>query len=388
MPLSDEEYDDYVLIIWISEACDDLISCERVDQSGIVNSSLSMKVFIALMGGKPIDYERIPNMDATCVNKPELYNGMIPVYYEDGNWKIADSTNSNESMVWYDYDDSKWANAVFVNTDEYAESDEGTIISQEDILGYYVWIPRFKYKLWNDGINITDSYNAYKNGIDIVFESGINSSDTVKCGDSKCIYEKNKYLTHPAFADNLRGFWISKYEISEGNKFIPNVESLKNESLDSYKNIISGLSTTYNLSDTVDSHIVTNLEWGAALYLSHSKYGVCSSDGCKDISANATYISESNKQDTTTRNVYGVYDMAGATPEYAVGSFAVGTAIEEVRITDSTTWYNGNYLAINNDYILRGGMERGLFFTSDIGMYDVSTRSVLVSKEKEDLVVG
>jgi len=386
LPMANEEYDNYVLIIWISEACEDITTCERVDQSDIVNSVMDMKIFIALASGEPVLYERVPNMDATCVNKPELYDGMIPVYYSEGEWRVADKTNSSNSQLWYNYGDSRWANAVMVNNSNYIESKPGTVVLQEDILGYYVWIPRFKYKLWNNGNEISDSYNAYEKGIDIVFESGVNSSGTIKCVDDRCASKKNEYLTHPAFSNDLRGFWISKYEISEGNKFIPNVESLKNETLDSYKNIISKLSTTYGLSESVDSHIVTNLEWGATLYLSHSKYGVCAEGKCEKISMNNTYISESDKQDTTTRDVYGVYDMSGGTSEYVVGTTMMGSAIDEVRVSEFDTWYNGSYMNTDGDYIIRGGLDRGMFTTSGIGMFDVSTRSVLVSKREKDLV--
>ena len=378
LPLPNEAYDNYVLLIWISEACDDLTTCELVSQNDIVNSIMDMKVFIALSSGEKVIYERVPNMDNTCVNKPLLHEGMIPVYYSEGEWRVADKTNSNENKAWYNYGESKWANVVLVNNDKYIDSKEGTIVLQEDILGYYVWVPRFKYKLWNDGNNIEDSYNAYQKGIDIVFESGVNSSGTVKCVDGKCVAKVNSYLTHPAFSDDLRGFWISKYEISNGNKFVPNVESLRNESLDSYKNIISNLSTTYGMTE-VDSHIVTNLEWGATLYLSHSKYGVCSSGKCDSISVNSSYVSEKDKQDTTTRNVYGVYDMAGGTAEYVVGDALIGSAVSEVRVSEYETWYRGSY-ATYNDYLVRGGFERGMFTTSGIGMFDVTARSVLTSK--------
>ena len=377
--MAGEAYDNYVLIIWISESCEDLSTCDLVDQSGIINSVMNMKVFIALASGEKIEYERVPNMDGTCVNRPELYSGMIPVYYDTGEWKIADKTNSMNSRKWYNYGESRWANAVVVNTDKYNESKEGSVIESQDILGYYVWIPRFKYKLWNDGNTITDSYDAYKKGIDIVFESGVNSSGTVKCFDGKCAAKADSYLTHPAFLENSRGFWISKYEISEGNKFVPNVESLRNQSLDSYKDIMNNLSTYYGIQDNVDSHVVTNLEWGATLYLSHSKYGVCVDNKCANISINDTYVSEKDKGDTTTCDVYGVYDMSGGTPEYVVGSSEIGSATNEVRINEFETWYGGSY-SENSEYAVRGGIERGMFSTSGIGMFDVSTRSVLVSK--------
>ena len=380
LPLSNEAYDNYVLIIWISEACEDLATCKLVNQTDIINSVMNMKVFIALSSGEPILYERVSNMDATCVNKPELYDEMIPVYYDKGEWRVADKTNSKENNVWYNYGESKWANAVVVNTDKYNDSKIGTIVNSEDILGYYVWVPRFKYKLWNAGLEIADSYNAYDKGINVVFESGINSSGTVKCVDNKCDADKDEYLTHPVFSDNLRGFWISKYEISEGDKFVPNVESLRNESLDNYKNIINGLGSSYGMDENVESHMVTNLEWGATLYLSHSKYGVCKNDKCNKLSTNNTYVSEKDKGDTTTKNVYGVYDMSGGTPEYVVGSTMIGSALNEVRVSEYETWYKGSYANGNKDYIIRGGIDRGMFTTSDIGMFDVTTRSVLVSK--------
>jgi len=380
LPSYREEYDDYVLIIWISESCDDITTCERIDQSDIVNSVMNMNVFIALSGGEKMQYVRIPNMDKTCVNKPELYDGMIPVYYDKGEWKIADKTNSDVNKLWYDYSEARWANVVVVNTDKYNNGNTGSVISQDDILGYYVWIPRYKYKLWNSNDDIIDSYDAYKKGIDIVFESGVNSSGTVKCVDGKCLSKNGEYLTHPAFSDNVRGFWISKYEISDNNKFVPNVEALKNNSLDNYMSIISELSESYGISDTVDSHIVSNLEWGATLYLSHSKYGVCKDNRCENIGINKSYISETNKNDVTTRNVYGVYDMAGASAEYVVGVNGIGTAMEEVRISENETWYNGSFVITNKEYIIRGGVDKGLFSLSDIGMFDVSTRGVLVRK--------
>ena len=178
----------------------------------------------------------------------------------------------------------------------------------------------------------------------------------------------------------MRGFWISKYEISDNNKFIPNVSISKNDTLDNYITRINNLSNDYGIMDSVDSHVVSNLEWGAVLYLSHSKYGVCRDNKCLDIGNNKSYISENNKQDTTTRDVYGVYDMSGSSSEYTVGNNMLGSALSEVRINDGETWYGGVYINNNKDFVLRGGVDMGLFSVSDIGMIDVSTRSVLVSK--------
>lgn len=371
LPKYNEDYDKYVLLIWISEACEDITNCNLVDQSEIVNSVMNMKVFVALSGGEKVKYERVPNMDSTCVNKPILYDRMIPVYYDDGEWKVANKTNSDVSKLWYNYGESRWANAVIVNSDKYLNSMPGTIILKEDILGHYVWIPRYKYKIWNDGTNFNDSYNAYEEGIDIVFESGVNNTIASRV---------DEYLTHPAFSDK-RGFWISKYEISDDNKFIPNANIMVNTQIDEYTNIINNLSNVYGLNDIVDSHIINDLEWGATLYLSHSKYGLCKDNKCYEMGMNNSYITEANIKDTTTGNVYGVYDMSGTAGEYTLTSNSIfGTSLNEVKLSENETWYNGIYLASSNSYTVRGGVDKGAYSSSGIGMENVSTRSVLVNK--------
>ena len=374
LPKYNDDYDNYVLIFWISESCDDLRTCNLVDQSDIANSKLSMKVFIALYTGTKKRYERVPNYDSSCANRPVLYNNMVPITYNNGNWVVADTSNSSKNNMWYDYSNQKWANAVVV-IDSNKYDKVGTKVNNMDILANFVWIPRYRYKLWNVGDDITDSYKAYDSGIDIIFENGLGSVNGVL---------NNEYITHPAFGDSLRGFWISKYELSKDNdsyKFIFDSESYRNDTLDNYKNIIDNLSTDYKLGDNVSSHVVSNLEWGATLYLSHSKYGVCDDDGCKSISVNNSYIAGSNKQDTTTRNVYGVYDMAGGSKEYVTGDCTIGTATDEVKL-DNGTWYNGHGLCGIAGYILRGGKDNGMFTYGELSMDYVEngTRMCLTSK--------
>ena len=374
LPKYNDKYDKYVLIFWISESCDDLKTCNLVDQSNIVNSKLNMKVFIGLYTGAKKRYERIPNYDNSCANKPVIYDGMVPITYNNGEWVVADTNNSKKNNLWYDYSNQKWANVAIVS-DNNKYSSVGTKVNNSDILANFVWIPRFRYKLWNATNEITDSYKAYDEGIDIVFENGLGSVN----GN----ISNNEYITHPAFGDNLRGFWISKYEISKSEdsyRFVSGSESYRNDTLDNYKNIINNLTTNYKLGD-VEGHIVNNLEWGATLYLSHSKYGVCSGDGCDGIAINNTYTSGNNKQDTTTRNVYGVYDMAGASKEYVVGECLLGTATKEVNLANGT-WYNGHGQCNTSNFILRGGKDRGLFTYVEYGMdyVDNATRMCLVSK--------
>lgn len=375
LPKYNQDYDNYVLIFWISESCDNLETCELIDQSDIANSNISMNVFIALYTGAKKAYERIPNYDNSCANKPELSNNLTPVTYKNGTWQVADISNSNKDNLWYDYNNAKWANAIILNNNE--ELTVGTTINENDVLAWYVWIPRYRYKLWNSLTDITDSYNAYENGINIIFENGLNSitNDDV-----------DKYLTHPAFSNNLKGFWISKYEISkndENYKFIKNTDSYRNDSIDNYQNIITNLKNTYNLADNYETHMINNLEWGAVSYLTHSKYGLCKHDGCDAIGINTTYISGANKQDTTTRNVYGVFDMSGASGEYVLGtSKGRGYATNEIILPNNNMWYDSLSIISERDYLIRGGLDKGLFYFGDIRMDQTenSTRSIIITK--------
>lgn len=373
LPKYSEEYDKYVLLFWISESCDNLETCELVDQSAILNSTMSMKVFIALYSGNKQPVERIGNNDNTCANRPTLDDNMVPVTYDNGEFVVADKTNHDKDYLWYDYLNQKWANAVVVKNNKY--STIGMKIDPNDILGYFVWIPRFRYKLWNAGSNVTDSYNAYDNGISIIFENGLGTTENNN-------FVNDNYITHPAFGNNLRGFWISKYEISKTDdeyKFVGNTDSYKDDSIENYQTICSSLSSDYKLSENVTSHMITNLEWGATLYLSHSTYGVCKGDGCSSIGINNNYVGGSNKEDTTTRNVYGIYDMAGSSPEYVLGSEKIGTATNEVILENGDTWYEGHGIPSDRNYLIRGGVNKGLFYFGDISMDtpSISTRIVL-----------
>ena len=263
----------------------------------------------------------------TTPNSPDLVQGLIPVYYNEttSKWVKADSTNMNNS--WYNYKEKKWANAILVtstNRSTYQSASAGTEISGSDILAFYVWIPRYKYKVWNkDKVMGTDTYNAQTSGIDIQFESDTASTGTISCtysfvapsseagsSNETCTGTNGDYYTHPAFTfgdDELRGFWIGKFELSSetpsadygGGKstiltprILPNVTSWRyNYFANSFKviqnmqstNNIYGLSTDKSLAD---SHMIKNMEWGAVVYLTNSNYGRCEEGSCTEVTRN------------------------------------------------------------------------------------------------------
>ena len=207
----------------------------------------------------------------------------------------------------------------------YQSAEAGTEINDLDILAFYVWIPRYKYKVWNINKVIgTDSYSAIKTGIDIRFEEGTVSTGDITCTDysfaapsteagspnETCTGSNGQYYTHPAFTfgdKELKGFWIGKFELSSetpyatnggGNstaltvRILPNVNSWRSNYLVNFFTVIQNMqkdSNIYGLStneDNTDSHLIKNMEWGAVAYLTNSNYGRCSEGTCTRVANN------------------------------------------------------------------------------------------------------
>ena len=175
-------------------------------------------------------------------NEPVLDNAMIPVYYDESSssWKKADSSNKDNN--WYNYNEKKWANSVTVsstNRSKYLSASVGTEISMDDILTMQVWIPRYKYKVWN--YNSSGETSSSPQEIEIIWESetdktgditcvdniqgsgGDGTSETCKidnkvCTDATC---NGKTYTHPAFTfgdKETNGFWVGKFEVSAASE--------------------------------------------------------------------------------------------------------------------------------------------------------------------------
>jgi hypothetical protein len=92
---------------------------------------------------------------------PVLDAGMIPVTIDDdGTVKKADLTTA-----WYDYTNKKWANVVVVTSTSrstYQSAAANTPITASDILAYYVWIPRYSYKLFNAEVLVVQQHQQSK----------------------------------------------------------------------------------------------------------------------------------------------------------------------------------------------------------------------------------
>ena len=289
---------------------------------------------------------------------PVLDSGMIPVVISD-NGSVTTVLSTDED--WYDYNNQKWANVVLVSNESrntYLNT-ENVPVNSNDILGYYVWIPRYRYKIWTNDL----SSMGNEQSIDIVFETENNT--TMSLGTA--VYE---YRTHPAFwwdADSdstfddgelLPGIWVGKFEttgtveeptVLNGKTPLSNI-AIKDHFVTSLKFAGGNMNTTngavsffgnntYGLTVKTDSHMMKNSEWGAVAYLSHSYYGINDeirlnnhSDlltGCGASSNNAAEIADceisyggaSEYPQSTTGNISGIFDMSGGVNEYLMGNY-------------------------------------------------------------------
>ena len=269
--------------------------------------------------------------DNSGANRPELFKNMVPIKYENNKWIVADT-----SQKWYDYNNKEWANAVVLNKG--VTKNIGNEITEEEISLWYVWIPRYKYTIFNG-----NNEGVTAKLINITFEHGKSNTGTLQCrtiddGSEMCTDNLNggtinqiSTYTHPAFKfgnTELTGFWVGKFEVSGSTSAItvkPNVTSLRSQTVSSFFTAIQKVKTTYGINNA-DSHMMKNMEWGAVAYLKQSKYGLGTTDIA--VNTNSSYYTGGGTSDayktkvaqSTTGNIYGVYDMSGGAWEYVMGN--------------------------------------------------------------------
>ena len=302
------------------------------------------------------------NIDTSGANAPVLASNMIPVYYDETNsvWKKSDVSNMDKTNPWYSYNSTgeykgMWANAVTVtstNRATYLNATPGTTIIMDDINTMWVWIPRFNAVTPS---NYNGGTQAKPNAIDVTFvKPNKTAIDAFTFGTKQ-----------------LSGFWYAKFELSHStlasssnsnnlgctneacnnaNGIIikPNVTSLRRNNVSNFFFASRSMEQTGNsfgfVSSEVDTHMSKNNEWGAVAYLTQSIYGRCTnSTTCSEVGinnnsgcltgygapagsnttvTNGTYNTSLGKDASTTKNIYGIYDMSGGAWEYVMGVFA------------------------------------------------------------------
>ena len=338
--------------------------------------------------------------------KEELLNGTDPVIKENlVPVTIADNgevTYANTQKKWYSYENKKWANAVILN--EGVTYNVGDIIQESDIESYFVWIPRYKYQIFDEGNYTTYIESKPTESIAKEIQIEFESNSTNSSAGSK----QGEWLTHPAFTNfDVNGLWVGKFETGyEGatsidtaqvneenpNKIIikPNVYSWRNSTVSNM------FKTAYNYNRELDSHMMKNTEWGAVAYLSHSKYGINTEVRINNNSDYLTGYSATDETDqsdypadygttsdltlpynnstgykaSTTGDITGIYDMSGCAWEYVAGympssSDASGFTSDELSIYSKyLDLYSSNSINISwtNRFLGDATGEMGPFY--------------------------
>ena len=278
-------------------------------------------------------------------NPPVLYANMVPIKYENNKWVVADT-----SQKWYDYYNKQWANAVILNRG--TTKSVGQEVTEENVALWYVWIPRYKYTIFNGQSGASSNEQVIK----VSFEKNTNRTGTVTCVDDFSASERSEVCTdstygsvtnfkstytHPAFkfgSTELTGFWFGKFELSGSSssvKMVPNVSSYTGANMGTYFNAVKRVESTYGITNA-DSHVIKNMEWGAVAYLKQSKFG----QGATEVTINTKVYTgggtgdayKSNVSQSTTGNVYGVYDMNGGYWDNAMG----------IMLNSSNAFYTGS----------------------------------------------
>ena len=305
------------------------------------------------------------------VNTPDLDDtGLIPVYFNesDETVELTEDSENKEWSQWYDYSEKRWANAI-------------TKDSEGNITGYFVWIPRYEYK-----ITYTDTSDYSKGGtIDVKF-----------IPTTKRTVDSNYTYIHPSFQngsatgykngewdEEIPGFWVAKFPAgyagggkNDSNNDVTPVDSGETYSgtvvnSNYYGRITSGttimkypvflgqtyaydninVGDSYNLaknltkennpyglrSTEIDSHQMKNSEWGAVAYLTHSQYGL---NGQNVLKINNVNLNNTVKM---AHAVTGYAADGIDTPEniFTTAPSSLGESISNGTYT-SYAWYTAN----------------------------------------------
>lgn len=296
---------------------------------------------------------------------------MTPIKW---NGSSEQTTNSGDSS-WYNYNSNMWANAKTKNG------------------SYFVWIPRFAYRIRYYSDSNCTKLTGYFDGLGQWSKDG-KLRRKLDSGIQTVNYNDESYIVHPAFETNLEnggwsnelsGFWVAKFQASPSSyrevKFIPGVDSSNlNESIG--KQYYYARTAKYGYNGTKDSdgytsfmysHMMKNSEWGAVAYLTHSKYGKNGNEIAQNTSYytgggyNGRYTSYTSQ--SSTGNVYGIYDLSGCAYEY-VAAFISKDSYGKFSTYDWTRYTGLKETSASTKYATRYDNNYSSYYTGNFIVYN------------------
>ena len=277
---------------------------------------------------KPVGNSVCKSGDSTSGCQVDIDANMIPIKYTGNEtkaeWKVADPTKAG----WYDYGNKQWANAVTVKADKLAtyKGKVDTVVNNDDVLGYWVYIPRYAYEVMRrdatDKVVPAENFSIYfekatdikkvpAKGCSVLSGSTLDAKDyRTGCNISRDYGNATgtTWATHPAFTwgnKELNGIWVAKFETTGSQSALtvkPSESPLVSQVIglqydeaksigakdtaNTYGNGTTGLAQDSHNLAIQKSHMTKDSEWGAAAYLSASQYGT----GVNNVKINSYYI--------------------------------------------------------------------------------------------------
>ena len=319
----------------------------------------------------------------------DMTNGIIEIKWLDGtSYNVSDTPNapvtktiSNGKMELVKFDSSSqtWVSGTEYSYKAGTGSNDNTTskwanarVTIDGVDSYFVWIPRYAYRIIY--FDSPESKKAYQEGT-LTEADAVAQGKIIGYSDSRGIVDaqgkkiesvasttktkvsEDYFMVHPAFINDvdaggwdseLPGIWVGKYETSsvEGNgnsstadnvttktaKVQPGVSSWR------YIQIGNMYTVSYNYARDLESHLLKNSEWGAVAYLTESKYGrngtevTINNYGTTFYTGGGTetaYIT--NADQSSTGNVYGIYDLSGGAIEAVAGYYNGSTRLDLIN---------------------------------------------------------
>ena len=306
------------------------------------------------------------------VNKPELMTGMSAIKFTEPT-DLAEGTTvdtSSSDKEWYNYENKKWANAktedgsmwVWIPRYAYRIHKENGVETQKFDIVFLV--------------GLTDNYYDENGKLQTAQRQTSEDQTIVTNGDTYTVHpaftnESSINYTNGGWNEELAGIWVAKFEAgyasgnnsatvkassvnySQDTAYVPAVETGTTTTTATARNWLDGeygstttaikyptfQGLTYSMnyinhndvyriskvltesgniyglsSNSTDSHLMKNSEWGAVSYLSQSKYGL---DGT-EIVINSVYLNN------TTKSIYAVTGCASSTADASAVSTTIG----------------------------------------------------------------
>ena len=292
-----------------------------VNKSGVLQGTYKTKVTYTLTlapSSWQFDGDTCRSGDQKSGCKVDIDKNMMPVKYTGSETKpewqtVAKAEDATHQGDWYDYGQRRWANAITVKPEALAKYQGKSVkVDDADVLGYWVYVPRYSYKV-RDYSDVDKDSHGVDNNFEIKFERAnqprrsSNPSDTV----DHDTYEPDSaskswgWATPRGFVfgdRDLNGIWLSKYQISFANntaQSLPNQPMLRGGTKDTdllvksltvlqsigkpdpnHPNQSAGevdlppvKPNAHNLAE-LSSRMPRSSEYATAIYLAYSKYGI------------------------------------------------------------------------------------------------------------------